>query len=431
VVLQRRAGGAATPQTQFPIRLRLPDRRGRAHIFIVAIALVSALYAAFAGSATPSAGEPNERLETAQGTLVVIQTETVRQSLQPLQPSQQPATARSQQPAPPIAAAATPEPPSIASSVDPDTGPFNAEIEDEEDLRTQALYAGLYNPPPYCEPSESPAYCIYTVHNGDTLSGIAERFSLKGTELPGWELIAASNKPDITDMDDFIQPGQKLRIPNRPGIVHTILFGETVGDLADVFDVTSASIASSNGLANRDLLTIGQVLLIPDPKRVAAPPPPDPGPTLSSSAAAPEPAARPEPAQSASAAGPVSSSGFIWPITAAVRITNYMSARHPLGIDMGLGHAPGTPVRAVADGRVEFAGGNACCSYGLYVIVDHGNGLKTLYAHLSRLSVARGQYVDQGDTLGPSGTTGYSTGVHLHFEVHRNGTRVNPMNYLP
>ena len=379
----------------------------------------------------PSAGEPNQASEAIEENMVVIQTETVRQSPPLVQPSQQQAAARAQQQAPSAAALATPEPSFIASSVDPDTGPFNAEIEDEEDLRTQALYAGLYNPPPYCEPSESPSYCIYTVRNGDTLSGIAERFSLKGTELPGWELIAASNKPDITDVDDFIQPGQKLRIPNRPGIVHTILFGETVGDLADVFDVTSASIASSNGLANRDLLTIGQVLLIPDPKRAAAPPPPDPGPSISSSAAAPEPTPRPEPAQSANASGPVSSSGFVWPITAAVRITNYMSARHPLGIDMGLGHAPGTPVRAVADGKVVFAGGNACCSYGLYVIVDHENGLKTLYAHLSRLSVTNGQRVDQGDVLGPSGSTGYSTGVHLHFEVHRNGTRVNPMNYLP
>jgi murein DD-endopeptidase MepM/ murein hydrolase activator NlpD len=128
---------------------------------------------------------------------------------------------------------------------------------------------------------------------------------------------------------------------------------------------------------------------------------------------------------------PRSGAGFIWPITVAPRITNYMTARHPLGIDMGLSHVAGTPIRAVAEGKVVFAGGNTCCSYGLYVIVDHENGLKTLYAHLSRLDVSNGQRVRQGENLGPSGRTGYSTGVHLHFEVHRNGVRVNPMNYLP
>ena len=108
-----------------------------------------------------------------------------------------------------------------------------------------------------------------------------------------------------------------------------------------------------------------------------------------------------------------------------------MGPAHPLGIDFGLSHAPGSAVRAVAAGKVAFAGGDACCSYGLYVIVDHGNGLKTLYAHLSALSVVTGQQVAQGQTLGPSGATGYSYGVHLHFEVHRNGTRVDPMAYLP
>ena len=100
-------------------------------------------------------------------------------------------------------------------------------------------------------------------------------------------------------------------------------------------------------------------------------------------------------------------------------------------IDLGLAHAPGSMIMAVASGTVAFAGGDPCCSYGLYVIVDHGNGLKTLYAHLRRLDVSKGQSVSQGQVLGPAGSTGYSTGVHLHFEVHRNGTRVDPLGYLP
>jgi murein DD-endopeptidase MepM/ murein hydrolase activator NlpD len=292
-------------------------------------------------------------------------------------------------------------------------------------------------PPPECTPSESAAYCIYTVEEGDTLSHVAVRFGLNGGPLAGWELLAASNKPDITNVDDFIQPGQKLRVPTKRGLVHTVLLDETIGDLADVFDVTSASIIAANNLSNADLLPIGFVLIIPDPQRLEAPPPevaaPEPEPAPSeSSEPAPEPQPEePAPQEEPAPEPPRSSNGFIWPITASAKITNYMSARHPLGIDLGLAHAPRSSIVAVADGEVTFAGGNACCSYGLYVIVDHGNGLRTLYAHLSRLDVRKGQSVSQGQTLGPAGSTGYSTGVHLHFEVHKNGTRVNPMTYLP
>ena len=258
-----------------------------------------------------------------------------------------------------------------------------------------------------CEPGDSDSFCIYTVKEGDTLSGTAELLRLNGGVVPGWELLAASNQPDIVDVDEFIQPGQKLRVPLGRGVVHTILLDETVGDLAEQFDVTSAQIIAANSLANPDLLATGEVLFIPEPGRLPSP----------------------EVAGPAGAAPATQS--FIWPITATVRITNYMSERHPLGIDMGLSHAPGSPVVAVRDGVVEFAGGNACCTYGLYVIVDHGNGLKTLYAHLSAIEVAKGQRVGQGQRLGPSGSTGYSTGVHLHFEVYQDGKRYNPLDYLP
>jgi len=83
------------------------------------------------------------------------------------------------------------------------------------------------------------------------------------------------------------------------------------------------------------------------------------------------------------------------------------------------------------DGTVSFAGGNTCCSYGLYVVVDHANGYQTLYAHLSSISVTKGQTVSQGQVLGKGGRTGYATGNHLHYEVHLNGNIVNPLSYLP
>ena len=275
--------------------------------------------------------------------------------------------------------------------------------------RLGGLNLGASIPAGLCEPGDTAAYCIYTVKEGDTLSGIAELFQLNGGVVPGWELLAASNKPDIVDVDDFIQPGQKLRVPLASGVVYTVLLGESVGLMAQEFDVTSAQIIEANALANPDLLTTGQVVFIPDPTRL-------PSPELPGAPGASEPA-RPR--------------GFIWPITVLVRITNYMTERHPLGIDMGLSHAPGTPIVAVEDGVVEFAGGDPCCSYGLYVIVDHGNGLKTLYGHLASLAVSKGQHVSQGQSLGPSGRTGYSTGVHLHFEVYKDGKRQNPIDICP
>lgn len=96
------------------------------------------------------------------------------------------------------------------------------------------------------------------------------------------------------------------------------------------------------------------------------------------------------------------------------------------GIDFG---APqGTPVYAVADGKVILAGVRA--DYGKVVVVEHGDGHRTLYAHASELLVRAGQKVGAGDTIAKVGSTGRSTGAHLHFEVHRSGKRIDPAPYL-
>jgi murein DD-endopeptidase MepM/ murein hydrolase activator NlpD len=124
-----------------------------------------------------------------------------------------------------------------------------------------------------------------------------------------------------------------------------------------------------------------------------------------------------------------SSSGFIWP--ASGPISSYYGPRHPLGIDIDFFNDPSQPIVAAATGIVTFAGGDACCSYGLYVIVDHGNGFTTLYAHMSRIAVRVGQPVAQGTLLGYGGSTGYATGNHLHFEIHKDGAVLNPLTYLP
>lgn len=98
------------------------------------------------------------------------------------------------------------------------------------------------------------------------------------------------------------------------------------------------------------------------------------------------------------------------------------------GIDIAV--PTGTPVRAALPGVVTTAAYNAG-GYGYYVMIDHGNGMVTLYAHNSKLLVRAGDTVETGDIVSLSGSTGRSTGPHLHFEVRVDGQRVNPRSYLP
>jgi murein DD-endopeptidase MepM/ murein hydrolase activator NlpD len=98
---------------------------------------------------------------------------------------------------------------------------------------------------------------------------------------------------------------------------------------------------------------------------------------------------------------------------------------HP-GVDFGANF--GTPIQAAGDGTVVWAGPNG--GYGNCTIVDHGHGMATLYAHQSSILVHVGDQVTHGQVIGQVGSTGYSTGPHLHFEVRINGTPVDPVPYL-
>lgn len=127
---------------------------------------------------------------------------------------------------------------------------------------------------------------------------------------------------------------------------------------------------------------------------------------------------------------------YIWPSTASDYVTSFFGTRlHPIlgvykthtGIDIGAGY--GTAILAAADGVVTTAAYNAG-GYGNYIIIDHGNGNMTLYAHMSQMIAGVGQTVKQGQTIGLVGSTGLSTGPHLHFEVYVGGTRVDPLLYF-
>lgn len=314
---------------------------------------------------------------------------------------------------------------------------------------------------PDCERSDShPLYCIYTVKSGDTLSAISKLFQMEASGgLSAVALLAESNKPDVSDSDQIV-PGQRLRIPLQRGVLHTVLGAETLSDLARRYGVTSEAIASvaENKIAGSGTLLIGQEILIPDPVQnvapIVAPPPtpvppatptPEPTSAIQATATTVQATALPPAIQTAIATvrGRTPSPGatgtprntprpgalFIWPANGP--ISSYYGPSHPLGIDIDFFSNPNQPVVAAAAGTVVFAGGNPCCSYGYYIVIDHGNGFTTLYAHFSSMSVSAGQKVTPGQLIGLGGNTGYATGYHLHFEIRYNGAVINPIDYLP
>jgi len=124
-----------------------------------------------------------------------------------------------------------------------------------------------------------------------------------------------------------------------------------------------------------------------------------------------------------------------WPVPSSQRITSFFGPRdEPIagaGTNHGaidVGASSGASIVSANDGIVMFAGWHY--SYGNYVIVDHGGGISTLYAHCSSVLVGKGQSVTRGQKIALVGSTGYSTGPHLHFEVRKNGVRVNPLPYV-
>jgi len=168
-------------------------------------------------------------------------------------------------------------------------------------------------------------------------------------------------------------------------------------------------------------LQAGQVLVIPGGEKPYVPKPtptPRPAPTR---APAQAPAA---PVQVPSASG-----SLLWPMQGVIS-QGYWVAQYASHRAIDIAAPTGTPIYAAENGVVTHVQWNLW-PYGTMVMVTHDNGMKTLYAHMSALNVANGQTVSKGDQLGACGSTGRSTGPHVHFEVIRNGAQVNPLLYLP
>jgi murein DD-endopeptidase MepM/ murein hydrolase activator NlpD len=120
---------------------------------------------------------------------------------------------------------------------------------------------------------------------------------------------------------------------------------------------------------------------------------------------------------------------FVWPVSMR-RITTSFKSYHQ-AVDIDQYPAGGNPAVSMADGIVTYAGGEACCSYGLYVIIQHRDGFSSLYSHLSKVEVSQGQLVRQSQEIGLTGNTGNSTGPHLHFAIYLKGQPLDPLSVLP
>lgn len=255
--------------------------------------------------------------------------------------------------------------------------------------------------------SERDSVIEYTVQQGDTISTIAEKHNIT-TATVLW----ANHLSDHS----IIRPGEKLKILPVSGVMHIVKSGETLLAIANKYDVEPEEVAKANELVSANQLQINQGLIIPGGR-----PPATETKTTQLANFSQIFTSSPEPEEPSS----VSDSGYVWP-TPSRRITQYYWVNHK-AIDVG-GSSNDTIVATKA-GRVEFSGWSSN-GYGNNVLINHGNGIKTRYAHLSQLWIETGDQVEQGEALGKKGTTGRSTGVHLHFEIIINGVKVNPLSYL-
>lgn len=273
-----------------------------------------------------------------------------------------------------------------------------------------------------------PGIVKYIVQDNDTVWEIGERFNV------GMNSVLWSNG---LDEEDVVRPGQELLIPPVRGVAHQVKATDTLDTIAQRYRAEPALILDYNGRKPGEPLGIDKWIIIPngelpitarpDAPRVASAPVARPAPPAPARPAAPPPA-RPAPAPARPAPAPaapqIATGRLQWPTRGS--ITTYYSGWHP-GIDIA---APfGTPIIASDAGRVSFAGWDRQ-GYGNRIMVNHGNGITTTYSHLSAILAQVNQNVAKGQTIARMGSTGNSTGPHLHFEIIRNNSYVNPLGVL-
>lgn len=249
----------------------------------------------------------------------------------------------------------------------------------------------------------------YVILAGETISSIAEKFALNVNTIL-WE-------NDLTARS-LIKPGAKITILPANGVTHVVAKNENISKISQKYDIEVAKIVDSNDIDADDPVKIGQRLFIPGGKKIiesqAVVNKSYAGTNINSGSAVVNPNQKPA----------YTGGKLLWP-TVGARISQYYSWSHK-GLDIA--NKTGTPLYAAESGTIERSGWSN--GYGYNVIINHGGGLKTLYGHASKLYYKAGDKVKRGDIIADMGSTGWSTGPHIHFEVIVNGVKQNPLNYI-
>ena len=275
---------------------------------------------------------------------------------------------------------------------------------------------------PHTEIPERPRDGVftYTVQAGDTVFGIAEMFGLTP------HTIYWANSETLQDNPHMLWTDAVLNILPVDGVYHTVSSGETVASIAEEYGVDVGILYNEwNNLERGQSLQAGMNLVIPGGTRdFVVWQLPSFSDLRGSAAYDTGVCALPE-------TGLRGNGWFTWP-TDSRRISGWVfhDPRNPPhgGIDIGL--YTGNPIYATDNGVVRYAGWSNA-GYGYLVVLDHGNGYQSYYAHLSAIWVVCGQSVYQGTAIGAGGNTGWSTGPHLHFEIRYDGIPQDPFLYLP
>lgn len=263
-------------------------------------------------------------------------------------------------------------------------------------------------------PSSSPMLTkrdveIYQVRGGDTVARIASAYGVSVDTI-----LWANNLSTA----GLIKPGQELKILPVSGIAHTVKEGETISSIAKKYGVDAEDILEYNEIEIEDHILPGEEIIIPNAVKKTPP-----SPQRKEYLAGLQKEDYKKFDVSSDYQG--STSGLIWPMPEAYRLSQRFWSRHK-AIDIPCRDCQ---IVASGDGIIELSGWQR--GYGYTIVINHGQGLKTRYAHGKTLLVTAGQGVTQGQPIMISGSTGRSSGPHLHFEVKKNGQLLDPLAWVP
>lgn len=253
-------------------------------------------------------------------------------------------------------------------------------------------------------PANSPVHqtIVYTVEDGDTVGAIADKFNLKVATL-----LATNGLSE----QELIHSGDQVTILPTDGVLHTVKSGETVSAVSARYNIAAPAIIAYNNLGDEASINIGQKLIVPGATATPAPT------ALANHAEETEPTTAP-------ASLPAIAKGFLWP-TSTKHISQYFRWGHT-GIDIDNRSRPA--VYAAKAGKVTLA--RRLGGYGNMIVLSHGNSTETYYGHLDKFYISPGENVTQGQAIGQMGSTGRSTGPHVHFEIRIAGRPANPLGYF-